>query len=109
MPPVHAAAFLITVLDGAGWSAGGGMALSPLLPSELLAWCALTHTELGPIDVQDVLDASRVYVGSIAEYDGVPCPGPYIPKLTPEEEEALAAQEKLEFEKKMGIAPKAGA
>ncbi len=103
MPAVSSALFVADCLKALNFCARGAMGPIPIPPSELTTWANGTATELGPIDYQDILDASAVYVGSLNEFDGKAVPAPWSPDLTAEEEEKVANEEEAAWDRAMGL------
>lgn len=103
LPPAPHTALLVSHLTECGLSREGMAGRSPLTAQELAAWAAGTDTQLGPIDFQGILDASRAYVAAVQEFDTVMIGSPWAPEMSDEEEaDHLAAQERL-FDMMMGV------
>jgi hypothetical protein len=103
LPPTPKAALLVHYLQDAGLRDSGAAGMVPLSPQTLTAWAQGTCTDLGPIDYQDILDASRVYVSAYHEYNGKPFPPPWEPDMTPEQvADAIKAQQRA-MDRAMGL------
>lgn len=102
-PPSGHAAFLIYCASQCGLSRSGGYSAAPITAAELSCWADATMTDLGPIDFQDLLDASRIYVVSRDKFDGHPVPAPWERPMTEEEARAAAEAEERFFDTLMGV------
>lgn len=90
-------------LHSAGLRDSGAAGMVPLSPQTLTAWAQGTCTDLGPMDFQDILDASRVYVSAYHEFDGKPCFAPWEPDMTEDQiAEIVKAQERA-MDRAMGL------
>lgn len=103
MPVLSTSLFIADCLVALNFCARGAMGPIPIPPSELTTWASGTATELGPIDYQDILDASVAYVGSLNEFDGKAVAAPWSPDLTQEEEKRVAEEEEAAWDRAMGI------
>lgn len=103
LPPVPTASLLVHYMHQVGFYGRGMAGIEPLSPMMLRAWQDGTATELGPIDFQDMLDASRVYVGAFRDYDGKPVPAPWEPDMTPEQEAEALERQRAAMDRAMGV------
>lgn len=103
LPPVTSAALLVSYLHQVGFFSRGMAGMEPLTPLTLRAWQEGTCTDLGPIDFQDMLDASRVYVNAYHEFDGKACFAPWEPDMTPEQEAEAVARQRAAMDRAMGF------
>ena len=103
LPPAPNAAPLVSHLSACGLSREGFAGRVPINSQELAAWAAGTDTQLGPIDFQDMLDASRAYVTALVEFDTVMINAPWAPETTVEQDADHAAAEERAFDIMMGV------
>jgi|GEM_PF-5410077 hypothetical protein len=104
LPPLTTAAYLAQCLIGVGIkmpAPSGGVA--PLSALELRSWAEATSADLGPIDFQNILDASREYVAAYHEYNSKAVQPPWEPEITAEEKAARDAAEERFFDMMMGV------
>lgn len=79
------------------------MGPASLSASVLMDWCRGTRTDLGPIDFQDMLDASSAYVRAVNDYDHKDVPAPWAPEMTEDEQAAADAAIEAAMDRAMGI------
>lgn len=94
-PPLSSASLIATYVSRSGAARHGG----PITSMELAAWANGTRAVLGPIDFQDILDASRTYAAAASEYDGIMCPPPW----SDLDDASSAEAEERFFDKIMGV------
>lgn len=103
MPPAPRAALVVSHISACGLSSEGFSGRVPISAQELSAWAVGTDTQLGPIDFQDMLDASRAYVTALSEFDTVMVNAPWAPEMTEAEESDHAAAQERMFDIMMGV------
>lgn len=79
------------------------MGRTPISPTELAAWKKGTMAELGPIDFQDVLDLSSIFLSALAEFGDKYCDPPWSPELTPDEQAQYELAQEEKWDKIMGV------
>lgn len=101
LPPLGHAAYLVASLEGAGRVEQGGMGIAPLSPTTLRNWSECAGMPMGPIDFQDVLDASRAYVAAYNRFNGKHLPAPWAPEI--EDYESAEAEIEKMMDRAMGL------